>query len=198
MRPHCVASAHPTIPREAFGHVLHGIGSREKYVHGACAADLLWCAASALVERCPAVADNLQYHGGSFGGGIGALALPWDPRIRRTFLDVPSFGNHPLRVQLPCVGSGAAVRRHYLAHPEVMNVLQYFDAATAARHTRIPVCVAAARFDPAVPPPGQFAVANALAGETDLFIRAAAHHAWRGQGEEDARLNRRLVTWFAV
>ncbi|MEZ5576382.1 MAG: hypothetical protein R3F44_12440 [Candidatus Competibacteraceae bacterium] len=35
--------------------------------------------------------------------------------------------------------------------------------------------VAAARFDPAVPPPGQFAVYNALAGPKELFVLRAGH-----------------------
>src|SRR5207244_1124038 len=42
----------PEIPELAAGHVLHGIESRETYVHGGCAADV-WCAASALLELVP-------------------------------------------------------------------------------------------------------------------------------------------------
>jgi cephalosporin-C deacetylase len=29
------------------------------------------------------------------------MALPWDDRFQRAYLEVPSFGNHPLRVQMP-------------------------------------------------------------------------------------------------
>lgn len=165
----------PGVPEDPGGHVLHGIASRETYIHGGCAADV-WCAATALTTLVPESAARLDYVGTSFGGGIGALALPWDARFSSAHLEVPSFGNHPLRVTLDCVGSGAAVRARYLAHPEVLDVLAYFDAATAAAHIRVPVQVAAALFDPAVPPPGQFAVHNALPGPRHLHILPAGHY----------------------
>lgn len=174
----------PSIPSRGRDHVLHGIASRETYVHGLCAADV-WCAASALeaiVGELP-----LGYVGGSFGGGIGALALPWDGRFRAGVLGVPSFGNHDLRLMLPCTGSGESVRRYAAAHPEVREVLRYFDAATAARRIRIPVLVAPALWDPAVPPPGQFAVGNALAGPTEWLIRAAGHASFPGDDVERER-----------
>ncbi|MBC2594455.1 glycoside hydrolase family 3 C-terminal domain-containing protein [Ruficoccus amylovorans] len=41
---------------------------------------------------------------------LGPLAIPWDELIKRGFLEVPSFGNHPLRLELPSSGSGKAVR----------------------------------------------------------------------------------------
>lgn len=186
-------SAHATIPNEAAGHVLHGIEWRETYVHRGCAADL-WSAASALLELFPSVASTLHYQGGSFGGGIGALALPWDNRFQRAFVDVPSFGNHPLRVTLPCTGSGESVRRYYGHHPAVLDVLAYFDAAVAARHIAIPIFVAAALSDPAVPPPGQFAVYNALPGPKELFVRRTGHP----DTEQDNReLEQRLSQWFS-
>ncbi|MDQ3813787.1 MAG: acetylxylan esterase [Armatimonadota bacterium] len=186
-------SAHAHIPGDAARHVLHGIARRETYVHRGCVADL-WCAAATLLELFPQVAHTLHYHGASFGGGIGALALPWDTRFHKAFLDVPSFGNHPLRVQLPCTGSGESVRRYHRRHPEVLEVLGYFDAATAARHIRIPVFVAAALFDPAVPPPGQFAVYNALAGPKELFVRRTGHPDDVADNEE---LFARLSRWFS-
>lgn len=167
-------SLHKDIPPIAFDHVIHGIDKRESYVHGGCAADI-WCAATALTTLVPEAAARLDYIGGSFGGGIGALALPWDDRFSAARLDVPSFGHHPLRLTLPCTGSGEAVREYHRAHPEVIEVLRYFDAATAARRIRIPVLVAAALLDPAVPPPGQFAVHNALAGPKELLIQPAGH-----------------------
>ncbi|MES2464585.1 MAG: acetylxylan esterase [Armatimonadota bacterium] len=185
------------IPEDSMRHVLHGIESRETYVHGGCAADI-WCAASALVELVPEAGQRLDYLGGSFGGGIGALALPWDDRFTAAQLSVPSFGNHPLRVTLPCVGSGEAVRRLWATHPEVLDVLAYFDAATAARHIEIPVLVAAALFDPAVPPPGQFAVYNAIPDPKELFVLAAGHFPYANETEENARLNRHLARFFAA
>jgi cephalosporin-C deacetylase len=100
-------------------------------------------------------------------------------------------------VTLPCAGSGESVRSHYRRHPEVLQVLQYFDSALAAKHIRIPVYVTAALFDPAVPPPGQFAVYNALPAEKELFVREAAHFEFPGQAAESDRVFSRLTEWFA-
>ncbi|MFB7560569.1 acetylxylan esterase [Streptomyces brevispora] len=179
----------PGIPDVADAHVLHGIESRESYVIGDCVADL-WCAASALRELVPELAEAgpLGYLGESFGGGLGALALPWDDRFGAAQLTVPTFGNHPLRLTLPCTGSGESVRGYHREHPEVTEVLRYFDAATAARFLELPTLVAAALFDPAVPPPGQFAVHNALAGERELLVLRAGHFEHAGTAAETAGL----------
>jgi cephalosporin-C deacetylase len=162
------------VPSEPPGHVLYGVESRGDYIIGGCVADI-WCAATALTELFPATARRLDYTGVSFSGGTGALALPWDGRFASAHLMVPTFGNHPLRVTLECVGSGAAVRARYLEDPRVLEVLAYFDAATAARHVRIPVQAVPALFDPSVPPPGQFAVVNALAGPVEVRVATAGH-----------------------
>ncbi|MGX7675780.1 acetylxylan esterase [Plantactinospora sp. DSM 117369] len=173
----------PGIPDTAREHVLHGIAARDTYVHGGCAADV-WCAVSALCRLVPQAAARVDYLGGSFGGGIGALAVPWDERIRSACLVVPSFGNHPLRLTLPCTGSGEAVRRYARDHPEVRGVLSYFDAATAATFLRVPTHVGLALADPAVPPPGQFAVYNALAGPRERFLLTAGHTEYAGKADE--------------
>ncbi|MEI7030681.1 acetylxylan esterase [Streptomyces pratensis] len=190
------------LPDLAADHVLHGIGSRDTYVIGDCAADL-WCAASALTELAPELSaagrpggPRLGYLGESFGGGLGALALPWDDRFGAAQLTVPTFGNHPLRLILPCVGSGEAVRAHHREHPEVTDVLRYFDAATAATRLTLPTLVAAALFDPAVPPPGQFAVYNALAGERELQVLTAGHFAYRGMTAQAAELDANRTRFF--
>lgn len=176
------------VPDVADAHVLHGIESRETYVIGDCVADL-WCAASALHELVPGLAAGpLGYLGESFGGGLGALALPWDDRFGAAQLTVPTFGNHPLRLTLPCVGSGESVRRYRREHPGVTEVLRYFDAATAAGFLELPTLVAAALFDPSVPPPGQFAVYNALAGERELLVLSAGHFEHPGTVAEKAGL----------
>lgn len=188
-------SARKDIPGEAMGHVVHGIKTRETYVHRGCVADV-WAAASALIELYPDAAEDLRYLGGSFGGGMGALAVPWEDRFRTAFLDIPSFGNHPLRVTLPCTGSGASVRRYWRKHPEVLDVLAYFDAAVAAQYITIPAFVAAATFDPAVPPPGQFAIYNAIPEPKELFVRTAAHFASPYEVPEGRKLHRRLLSWF--
>ncbi|MDF3059606.1 MAG: deacetylase [Rariglobus sp.] len=189
-------SLHAGIPSHSEGHVLHGIGRRETYVHRYCVMDV-WRAVSVLLEAVPEVGPQVDYHGGSFGGGIGAMALPWDARFRKAHLGVPSFGHHPLRLGLPCGGSGEAVRRYAQTHPGVRDVLAYFDAAIAARHVRIPVHVAAALFDPAVPPAGQFAVAHALAGETWIFELEAGHFEHDGSSREAAAMQVDLCKFFA-
>ncbi|PBO17979.1 acetylxylan esterase, partial [Streptomyces albidoflavus] len=185
----------PGVPSVADAHVLHGISSRDTYVIGACVADL-WCAASALLELVPGLSRHpsgprLGYLGESFGGGLGALALPWDDRFAAARLTVPTFGNHPLRLTLPCAGSGESVRRHHRDHPHATEVLSYFDAATAATFVRVPTLVAAALFDPAVPPPGQFAVHNALPDALrTLRVLSAGHFDHPGAEEEAAGLAR--------
>ncbi|MET9551285.1 acetylxylan esterase [Streptomyces sp. NPDC006645] len=198
-------SRRPGIPGEAAGHVLYGIESCATYVIGDCVADL-WCAASALLELVPELRTaseedagaRLGYVGESFGGGLGALALPWDERFACGQLTVPTFGNHPLRVTLPSTGSGEAVRAYREEHPEVMDVLAYFDAATAATRIRVPMMVAPALFDPAVPPPGQFAVYNALPGPRELHVLRAGHFEYEGESGEVAGLARARRAFFAA
>ncbi|GAB3751049.1 acetylxylan esterase [Microlunatus parietis] len=182
-----VRGEQPGLPTRGGTHVLHGIDHRDRYVHGGCVADT-WCAVSALVQLVPEAAARIDYLGGSFGGGIGALALPWDDRIHAACLVVPSFGNHPLRVTLPCTGSGESVRLYALDHPEVLEVLRYFDAAAAAGFITIPTHVGLALADPAVPPPGQFAVHNGLAGVRERFLLTAGHLEYPGREAEGRAL----------
>ncbi|ACU74696.1 Acetyl xylan esterase [Catenulispora acidiphila DSM 44928] len=185
------------VPSEAPGHVLQGIESRADYIIGGCVADL-WCAATALTELFPATARRLDYTGVSFGGGTGALALPWDARFTAAQLMVPTFGNHRLRVTLECVGSGASVRERYQHDPRILDVLAYFDAATAARHVQIPVQAVPALFDPAVPPPGQFAVVNALAGPVETQVATAGHFTDYPEYEQEMlELGRATKQFFA-
>ncbi len=188
-------SANPSIPANTPEHVVHGMESRESYVWRGCVADV-WCAASALLEVFPEIAGNLFYSGASFGGGLGALALPWDARFKRAYLGVPTFGNQPLRVSLPCTGSGDAVSRRYREVPGILEVLAYFDAATAARYIKIPTLLEVALFDPAVVPPGQFAVANAIPCEKQLFVRVNSHSTSPFDLEESLELERLQANWF--
>jgi cephalosporin-C deacetylase len=185
-------SAQEGIPNYSDAHVLHGITARETYVHRGCAADI-WLAASTLLQLAPAAKQRLDYVGESFGGGIGALALPWDERFNSAFLGVPSFGQHPLRLQLPCLGSGESVRKYVARFPEARQVLGYYDASVAARYLRIPTLVAAARFDPFVPPPGQFAIYNAVAGPKRLITRQAAHFEYADAAAEEQSLRAAII-----
>ncbi|MDD5350618.1 MAG: acetylxylan esterase [Chthoniobacteraceae bacterium] len=183
------------LPNDAARHVITGIASRETYIHRGCVADY-WGAASALLSLYPEAAGSLHYMGTSFGGGIGAMTLAWDERFVSGYLCVPSFGNHPLRVQCPCAGSGEAVRQYVQQHPETLEVLRYFDSASIARHIRIPVLCDCALFDPAVPPPGQFSVHNALGRPKELMVRQAGHFAHPGEAAEEARSRARLDRWL--
>ncbi|MCP5426151.1 MAG: acetylxylan esterase [Gammaproteobacteria bacterium] len=189
-------SATPAISADPNKHVLHGIQNRHAYLLGRCVADSLWCAATALGELVPAAAGHLDYLGISFGGGMGALGLAWDERFKRAHLNVPSFGNHPLRLQCPCVGSGEAVRGYHRRHADVLEVLRYYDGAAAARRVHIPVHVAAALFDPAVPPPGQYSIHNALGGPKQLFVLQSGHFDHAGTGAENQALRQELRTFF--
>lgn len=182
---------------EPHRHVLHDIEDRDHYILGGCVDDL-WLAVSSLLKLFPAVAGRIGYSGVSFGGGIGALAAPWDRRIQRLHLQVPSFGHQGLRMKLPSVGSSESVRvfqRHHAYN--VMETLAYYDAAAAARYLRIPTLVAAARFDPAVPPPGQFAIYNAIPDRLRrLFMLDAGHFDYRGQKQQLREMDRELADFF--
>ena len=147
------------IPGVAAQHVLHGIADRATYVLLDCV-EATWRSFDLLAELCPGL--PLVYEGESFGGGIGALALPGESRCAGGVLVVPTFGNHPARLLTPCCGSGEAVRQYHATHPEVVEMLQWYDAATAAAGIACPVLVCAADADPAVPAVGQWSVANAI------------------------------------
>lgn len=190
-------SACPSIPAEASGHVLHGIESPDDYVIAGCVDDL-WLAVSALLALHPAITGRVGYSGISFGGGIGALALPWDDRIDRGFLEVPTFGHRPLWLTLPATGSATAVQAYAAEHPEVADTLRLFDAAIAATRIRQPMLVAPARFDPAVAPPCQFAVANALNSSIhhETFILDAGHAEYPDAAMQHAALARAKERFF--
>jgi len=189
------ASVHETIPDQPEWHVLHGIEDRDRYVIGGCVEDI-WHAVSVLLRVRPDLEGHIGYLGGSFGGGIGALALAWDDRIMRGHLNVPTFGNQPLRLQLASTGSAASVQKKWKRKPEVAATLAYYDAAAAARFIRQPMHCSCALFDPAVAPAGQFAVYNAIASEKRLFVLPAGHHEYAGQVERERELLREIHDFF--
>ncbi|UFU04701.1 acetylxylan esterase [Ruania suaedae] len=178
----------PQVLRPEHGHVLEGIESIETYVLRGCAADV-WSAATALHQVLESEVP-LVFVGGSFGGGQGALALPWDRRFVAAALQVPSFGQYDLRMAQRCTGSGALVTEYVSTHPRAREVLRYFDAATAALRLRIPTLMACALWDPAVPPAGQFAVHNAARAATGadarLQVLSAGHAEYPSQVQEEA------------
>lgn len=179
-------SARPDIPSDPSGHVLHGIDDPATYVLGGCVDDV-WLAVSVLLVLAPQTRTHIAYSGISFGGGIGALALPWEERIARAELLLPTFGHQALRLTLPMTGSGAAVAAHATRHGDVMRTLIYYDAAIAAAFVDRPVLCGCALFDPAVPPPGQFAVHNALAGPRHLVTFDAGHFDYPAKTDQDRR-----------
>lgn len=154
--------------------MVYGIATPETYILGSCAA-AYWRAVDVIEEMLPDRALHFHYHGWSFGGGIGVLMLPWEPRFKSAEIGQPTFGNHPVRLQCECVGSGESVRQLWLQHPEIVATLHYYDAVFAARRLVIPAVYACSEFDPAVPPPGQFSVFNAHAGPKRLSAFTTGH-----------------------
>lgn len=163
-------------PEPVEQHVLAGIDDPEQYVLGLCARDL-WLVADALAALAGEL--PLYYVGESFGGGVGALALPWDDRFVGATLIVPSFGQYDERLSVPCLGSGEVVRMHVAEHPEARDTLRWFDASSALGFTQVPVRVEAALWDQYVPPQGQFGLANA-ARQLELAVLPAGHAEYPG------------------
>ena len=190
-------SADPSVPPDAAGHVLNHIDKPDEYVIGGCVEDL-WVAVSVLSTCFPQIENRIGYSGISFGGGIGALAIPFDTRIDRGHLIVPTFGNRPLWLTLPTIGSAASVQAYRRRHPDVLETLRFFDAATAASRIRIPMLMAVALFDPAVAPPCQFSVANALpkSNYNEIFILDAGHFEYPESEEQQATLTVKVGQFF--
>ncbi len=190
-------SRRPPISDDPAWHVLDNIESPERYILGGCVEDL-WVAVSVLVSLHPEVDGRIGYAGLSFGGGIGALAIPFDDRIDRGHLEVPTFGNMPVWLSLPTTGSGQSVQRYRETHPAVLDTLALFDAGTAAMRIQKPMLMAVARFDPAVAPPCQFSVANALPTSTphETVILDAGHVDYPGQEEQHALLSDKVRQFF--
>ncbi|MBB2698223.1 acetylxylan esterase [Rhizobium phaseoli] len=190
-------SAHPPISENPSWHVLHDIDSRDKYIIGGCVEDI-WLAVSTLVALYPWLSGHIGYSGISFGGGVGAMAIPYDPRIDCGHLALPSFGHQPLRLKLPSVGSAEGVQEYRAKHRDVLSTLSFYDAATAARRIKVPMLTAVARFDPAVAPPCQFAVANAIPKFNEIFILDAGHFDYPGSAAQEAALRDKIGQLFRV
>lgn len=185
----------PQVSCEPQWHVLHNIQDPDRYILGGCVEDL-WVAVSVFLGLKPSVEGHIGYVGSSFGGGIGAMALAWDNRVQRAHFHLPSFGHQPLRLQLPTYGSAASVQQFVRAHAEAIPTLSYYDAAVAARFIEIPVQCACAGFDPVVPPPGQFAIYNSLAGPKDLILLSVGHHTMPDQELTNDRLFKEMTQFL--
>lgn len=181
---------------DPYAHVVSGIDRPEDYLIGACVEDI-WMTVSYLEHWFPEIEGRIGYLGGSFGGGVGLLALPWEARIQRAALVVPTFGNHPLREQFATVGSGQALLSICRARPDLRTrVLPYFDAANAAQFLQTPILCACAQQDPAVTPVGQFSAFNAIAGPKELFPYATGHIESPAHEREQETFTKRLITFF--
>jgi len=188
-------SRHPPISTEPAWHVLHDIDKPDHYILGGCVEDL-WVAVSVLQVLYPGL-EGIGYSGISFGGGIGALAIGFDKRIDRGHLIVPTFGNMPLWLSLPTIGSGHSVQAYQQQHPEVRETLKLFDAATATTRITQPMLMAVARFDPVVAPPCQFSIANAISSKgSETVILDAGHCDYAGSAEQHASLRAKVAKFF--
>ncbi|MET0358399.1 MAG: acetylxylan esterase [Pararhizobium sp.] len=192
-------SSRAPISSDPAWHVLHDIDKPDRYIIGGCVEDV-WVAVTVLNTLFPGTKDRVGYSGISLGGGIGALALPYDARIDRGHLVVPTFGNRPLWLTLPTIGSARAVQAYGRTHPEVQQTLRLFDAATAATRMTVPLLCAVARFDPAVAPPCQFSVANALPIKdcNEIFILDAGHFDYPGQTAQTSALMAKVGNLFGT
>ena len=85
-------------------------------------------------------------------------------------------------------------------HPEVLETVRLFDAACAAMRIPIPMLVAVARFDPAVAPPCQFSVANALphSSQHETFVLDAGHFDYPGAAQQQELLAGKVRQFFRV
>jgi cephalosporin-C deacetylase len=190
-------SRRPPISSDPAWHVLHDIDDRDRYILGGCVEDV-WLAVSVLRGLFPDLGGRIGYSGTSFGGGIGGLAIAFDERIDRGLLVVPTFSNMPLWVTLPTTGSGHSVQIYRKTHPDVLDTLSLFDAATAATRIEVPMLLAVARFDPAVAPPCQFSLANARppSNHHEIVVLDAGHFDYAAIGEQYALLSEKVREFF--
>ena len=164
------------IPWKSGDHARVGAGSPESYVITGGVRNL-WIALTIMIDMFPDTAGNILCGGGSLGGAMGTLAIPWDDRIHYGDLSVPTLGgrimlNHPGDPGEP----GESRRQMALAGPTGMRIIDLCNASAAARFIRVPTIVTPALCDHIVPPPGQFAVANSIPEEYRILrIREVGH-----------------------
>ena len=192
-------SARPPISTDSYWHVLHDIDKPHQYIIGGCVEDV-WISVSVLVSLYPWLSGQIGYSGISLGGGIGALALPQEARIDRAHLSLPTFGHQELRLKLPSVGSAASIQRYQAQYGNAVKTLRLHDSAVAASRITMPMLMSLALFDPAVAPPCQFAVANALPASrfNENFILDAGHFDYPGCASQHAALKEKVRQFFEL
>ncbi|WP_111976613.1 acetylxylan esterase [Algibacillus agarilyticus] len=190
-------SPNPPISNNPQWHVIHDIDKKDRYIMRGCVEDI-WLAVSSMLCFFPYLAGKLGYVGISFSGGLGAIAMAYEKRVARAHFNVPSFGDHRLRLRLPTWGSGLAVQGFFKRYPKTtLNTLRYYDAANAAERIVIPTHCALALQDPVVTPPGQFAIYNALKCDKHLYVLEAGHSEYPSQEQQKQELKQELINFFS-
>ena len=150
------------IPWQPGAHAMHNFEDPENYVITGGVRDL-WIALTILIDMFPDTANNIVCRGGSLGGGMGAMTIPWDERIHYGDLNVPTLGGRILLNYPVKEGSPGEARRQKAFESEVnMRTIDLCNASAAAQFIKVPTLVTPALCDGTVPPPGQFAVANSI------------------------------------
>ncbi len=189
-------SLSPPISSDPRWHVLHDIDKIDRYIIRGCVEDT-WLAVTCLESIFPHLSGKLGYLGISFSGGIGALALPYEKRLARGHLNVPTFGHHRLRLRIDTLGSGKYVKEFFNKYPRTaLKTLRYYDAANAAEKIDIPMHCALALKDDYVCPPGQFAIYNAIPCEKKLFIYDEGHSDYENKQNQENALIHELNDFF--
>ncbi|WCN11061.1 acetylxylan esterase [Marinomonas mediterranea] len=187
----------PPISPEPQWHVLHDIDKKDRYIIKGCVEDI-WLAVSCMGQLFPYLMGKLGYLGISLGGGIGALAMACEKRVSRAHFNVPTFGDHRLRLRLPTEGSGKSVQTFFKSNPRLaLKTLRYFDAANAAQLIDMPVHYALALKDHVVTPPGQFAIYNATPkNKRHLMVLKEGHSDYPEKARQDQALVSELAAFF--
>lgn len=190
-------SQNPPISDDPQWHVLHDIDKPDRYVLKGCVEDI-WLATSSLLILFPFLAGKLGFLGISFTGGIGVLAMACEKRIARAHFNVPTFGDHRIRLRNATWGSGHSVQNFFRQEPRMtLNTLRYYDAANAAELLDMPVHYALALQDPVVTPPGQFAIYNHTACEKKLFVLDEGHSDnYPNKNQQEQLLSAELEDFF--
>lgn len=173
------------IPWQLGAHAGYGFEAPENYVITGGVRDL-WIALTIMIDMFPDTADNILCSGASLGGAMGAMCIPWDDRIHYGELTVPTLGGR-IVLNYPCApdSPGENRRRKALADESGMRIIDFCNAAAAARFISVPTLIIPALSDPVVPPPGQFAIANSIPEKYRIMkIRDVGH----GPGSEADKL----------
>lgn len=189
-------SAVEPISQEPYWHVIHDIHKRDRYIIRGCVEDI-WLSVSVLEQLFPQVVGKIGLLGVSFTGGVGMLALAQDKRIAKAHFNVPTFGHHQLRLRIPTQGSGLSIQDFYRREPfKLLRTLRYYDAAFAASRVTVPVHFALALRDPAVTPPGQFAIYNEVNSPKQLYVLEAGHADYPNKIKQSLEVKIELIEFF--